>query len=206
MSTTLPARRAFLGLLAAGLSVPLAAHAQGAAPQAVVEALHGQLLGTMREAQRMTVRARYQRLAPAIQAAFDLPTMTRLAVGPPWNAMSPAEQQQLLQAFSEWSIANYAARFDGYSGESFVTTGVQAIQNGDQLVRTQLNRTDGAPVALNYLLRQVGGQWKIVDIYLTGTISELASRRAEFTSLLRDGGPERLIAELQQRTAGMLRA
>ena len=53
---------------------------------------------------------------------------------------------------------------------------------------------------LNYLLRD----GRIVDIYLTGTISELASRRAEFTALLREGGPEQLVADLRRRTAALL--
>jgi len=55
-------------------------------------------------------------------------------------------------------------------------------------------------VVLSYLVR--GG--RIVDIYLTGTISELASRRSEFASLLRQGGAGRLTEELNTRTARLL--
>jgi phospholipid transport system substrate-binding protein len=79
------------------------------------------------------------------------------------------------------------------------------LQSGDRLVRTKLVRPNDAPVQLNYLLRDFSGVWRIVDLYLTGTISELASRRAEFTALLRDGGAARLVTELQQRTATALR-
>ena len=60
------------------------------------------------------------------------------------------------------------------------------------------------PVALNYLLRDFGGAWRVVDVYLSGTVSELASRRAEFTTLLREGGAPRLEAELRRRTATLL--
>jgi len=72
-------------------------------------------------------------------------------------------------------------------------------------VRTQLVRPREEPVALNYLLRDFGGSWRVVDIYLSGTVSELASRRAEFTTLLRDGGAPRLEAELKRRTETLLR-
>ncbi|MFC7541974.1 ABC transporter substrate-binding protein [Siccirubricoccus deserti] len=119
--------------------------------------------------------------------------------------MSPDQQQALATAFADWSIATYADRFDGYSGERFETLGESPLANGDRLVRTRLVRPNDAPVQLNYLLRQAGGGWRIVDIYLTGTISELASRRAEFTAILRDGGPAKLLAELRQRTAAALR-
>ncbi|MFN3449744.1 MAG: ABC transporter substrate-binding protein [Roseococcus sp.] len=188
--------------LALGLARPAAAQES---PQQVIEAFHAHLLGVMREAQRLGVRGRFERLAPVMARVFDLPAMTRIAVGPPWTGFSPADQQALTEAFSRWSIATYANRFDGFSGESFQTIGVQAMPNGDALVRTRLNRTGGQePVALSYLLR--GNPPRVVDIYLTGTISELASRRAEFTTLIREGGAARVIAELQARTQRLMGA
>ncbi|MBX6374678.1 MAG: ABC transporter substrate-binding protein [Acetobacteraceae bacterium] len=176
-------------------------------PAAVVERFHAVLLDVMRSARQLGTQGREQRLRPAMQAAFDLPAMARIAVGPAWTRMTPAQQAAIMQAFADWSVATYAARFDGYSGETFTTQGETELRNGDRLVRTTLNRTGGEPpVQLNYLMRRTGGDgWKIVDLYLTGTISELASRRAEFTAILRDGGPERLVAELRRRTDALLR-
>lgn len=182
--------------------LPLPALAQPAATE-VVERFHAALLGVMREAQRLGVRGRNERLAPVMTQAFDLAAMARIAVGPPWTGFAPTVQAALTEAFTRWSVATYAARFDGYSGESFTTTGTQLQPNGDALVRTSLNRTGGQePVRLSYLLR--GNPPRIVDIYLTGTISELASRRAEFTTLIREGGGERVTRELQARTTRLL--
>ena len=181
--------------------LPLPARAQSAATE-VVERLHGALLATMRDAQRLGVRGRFERLAPAMAQAFDLAAMTRIAVGPPWSGFTAAEQAALTEAFTRWSIATYAARFDGFSGESFTTSGAQAQPTGDALIRTTLNRPGQEGVVLSYLLR--GNPPRIVDIYLTGTISELASRRAEFTGLLREGGAGRIIQELQGRTARLM--
>ena len=184
------------------LAAPVAALAQAAATE-VVERFHAALIGVMRDAQRLGVRGRFDRLAPVMAQAFDLAAMTRIAVGPPWTGFSAGDQAALTEAFTRWSIATYAARFDGFSGESFTTTGTQMQPNGDALVRTTLNRTGGQePVLLSYLLR--GNPPRIVDIYLTGTISELASRRAEFTTLIREGGAERVTRELQARTARLL--
>jgi phospholipid transport system substrate-binding protein len=184
------------------LVAPSPARAQSAAAE-VVERFHAALIAVMRDAQRLGVRGRYDRLAPVMAQAFDLAAMTRIAVGPPWTGFSPADQAALTEAFTRWSIATYAARFDGFSGESFTTTGTQVQPNGDALIRTTLNRTGGQEaVVLSYLLR--GNPPRIVDIYLTGTISELASRRAEFTTLIREGGAERVTRELQARTARLL--
>lgn len=198
----IPRRILLLAPLAPLPAWPLPAWAQSA-PAEVVERFHAALLGVMRDAQRLGLRGRFDRLAPVMAQSFDLAAMTRIAVGPPWTGFAPADQAALTEAFTRWSIATYASRFDGFSGESFTTTATQTQPNGDALVRTTLNRTGGQePVVLSYLLR--GNPPRIVDIYLTGTISELASRRAEFTALIREGGAQRVIQELQGRAARLL--
>ncbi|CAA9281860.1 MAG: Hopanoid biosynthesis protein HpnM [uncultured Acetobacteraceae bacterium] len=196
-------RRALAAAIAAILPVP-SAFAQPAASVAVVEGFHAALLDAMRNARALGPRGRERRLRPAMQTAFDLPAMTRIAVGPPWTGLAEGERQALVSAFSDWVVATYASRFDGYAGENFATTGESTLQSGDRLVRTQLLRPNDAPVQLNYLLRGGEGRWRVVDVYLNGTISELASRRAEFTALLREGGAERLAAELRRRTGALL--
>jgi phospholipid transport system substrate-binding protein len=190
-------------LLLAALA-PLGAHAQ-AAPAAVIEGFNATLLDIMKNAQRLGIRGREQRLRGVMQQAFNLDAMTRISIGPAWTQIPPADQQALTRAFSDWSIATFAHRFDGWSGESFQLTGENTLQNGDRLVRTQLVRPRDEPVALNYLMRDFGGAWRVVDVYLSGTVSELASRRAEFTTLLREGGAARLEAELRRRTETLLR-
>lgn len=190
--------------MAATASMSSPAWAQ-ATPTEVVERFHATLLEIMRNARSLGVRGRFDRLGPVMQASFDLPAMTRIAIGPPWSGMTPDQQGQLVQAFSEWSIATYANRFNGFSGESFATAGVSTLRSGDQMVRTLLNRVNDAPVQLNYLMRQAPAGWRIVDVYLTGTISELASRRAEFATVLQQGGADRLVAELRRRSAELMR-
>ena len=197
-------RRAALAAATAAILPLPSALAQPATPAAVVEGFHAALLDAMRNARALGPRGRERRLRPAMQAAFDLPAMTRIAVGPPWTGLAEGERQALVSAFSDWVVATYASRFDGYAGESFATTGESALQSGDRLVRTQLLHPGDAPVQLNYLLRGGEGRWRVVDVYLNGTISELASRRAEFTALLREGGAERLAAELRRRTGALL--
>jgi phospholipid transport system substrate-binding protein len=56
-------------------------------------------------------------------------------------------------------------------------------------------------VTLNYLMRQGDGKWQIIDVYLSGTISELATRRSEFTSVIRRDGAQGLLQLLDRRVA-----
>jgi len=70
-----------------------------------------------------------------------------------------------------------------------------------KIVMTRMTQSNGKAVSLNYLLRLTGAgaEWKVVDVFLDGTISELANRRAEFTAILKSGGPDALISSLRQQ-------
>ena len=197
--------RSGAGLLAA-LAVP--AWAEGSAVDAAVKpirAFYDSLLSVMKQAKELGINGRYEHLSAPIRATFDLAAMTRIAVGPDWNSFSPADQTALIDAFSRMTIATYAARFNGYSGERFEVEPESEARATGRIVHTKLVQSNGQPIALNYLLRDSGGSWKVVDVYLTGTISELATSRSEFAAILKSGGASALILSLQQKTEGILR-
>jgi phospholipid transport system substrate-binding protein len=170
-----------------------------------IGAFYDSLLSVMKQAKELGIRGRYDRLSAPIRATFDLAAMTRIAVGTEWNSFSPADQTALVDNFTRMTIATYASRFDGYSGERFEVEPESEARASGRMVHTKLIQSNGEPIALNYLLRDSGGSWKVVDVYLTGTISELATRRSEFAAILKSGGPGALIASLQQKTDALLR-
>jgi phospholipid transport system substrate-binding protein len=124
--------------------------------------------------------------------------MTRLAVGPEWERLNDAQRQQVSQAFERYISAIYAERFDSYSGETLRVIGEQPSPGG-AIITTEIIKSNGDPIRLNYLLRQNGGTWQIADVYLNGTISELATRRSEFGSIVRTQGIDGLIAVLNTK-------
>lgn len=197
-------RRAFFAAaIAAAAAVPL--HAEAAAPSTpggTVTSFYDVLLTTMKDGPALGFSGRSARLAPAIRRAFDLPLMTRLMVGPQWAGLTPAQQRDLVTAFSEFSIATYASRFDDFSGERFVVDSAPtpAPPNGT-IIHSKLIKSDGESVQLDYLMHQDPEGWQIVDVYLSGTVSELATRRSEFSSVMRRGGADALVDALQKKAA-----
>src|SRR5580704_15290992 len=188
--------------LCAGLALPgqhAAAYAGGAD---TVRAFYSTLLDTMRNAQSLGPQGRYARLAPVVRQSFDIPFMTRLAVGPGWNSLTPTEQAQVTQAFERYVAAIYAERFHSYSGEQLQVIGEQASPAGT-IITSQIVKSDGEPVHINYLMHQSGGGWQIADVYLNGTISELATRRSEFSSILRTQGINGLIQVLNTKATAL---
>jgi phospholipid transport system substrate-binding protein len=201
-------RQALLGAAAmlAGLALPARVAAADADPAAApIRAFYDALLASMKQAEQLGVRGRYDKLAPVIRSTFDLAAMTRIAVGPEWTSIPAEQQTALLDSFARMTIATYASRFDGYSGQSFEVDPEVQSRNNDRIVRTKLIRPKEEPVTLNYLMRGSGNAWKIVDIYLSGTISELATQRSEFGAILKAGGPAALIESLKQQTDKLMK-
>ena len=192
----------FLALGAAMISVAPPALAQSADPAAgTVEALHSALLAIMRAGAAAGQAGRARQIAPAVDRTFDVPQMTRLAVGPSWTSIATADQAALVAAFRSMTIAQYAKNFDSFSGERFVMTPQVETRGGDKLVRTTLVVPGGNPESLGYRLRQSGGQWKIIDVYYRNSISQLATRRADFARVLASGGAKALVAHLNELAA-----
>jgi len=185
----------------AGFVAPLRAFAADEPPVAIVQSFYDALLQAMKGGKKLGFAGRRDLLTPAVHQAFDLPLMTRITVGAAWNTISGDDQKRLIDAFSAYSVASYANHFDDYSGEKFVVDPKTVASGGDVIVQSKLVPTDDKPVDLNYLMRRGGDTWRIIDVFLSGTISELASRRSEFSATLRSGGAPALIKSLQQKTA-----
>lgn len=190
-----------LSLLAA--SAPSRAQtAPDATPSETIQGFCDALVAAMKQGPALGFVGRRKMLDPQIRRALDLPLMTRLVVGPPWRALKPEEQQRLVEAFSDYSIAVYASRFKDYGGERFVVDSTASKRsNGDVVVSTKLVLHEGEPVQLDYLMRDSARGWQVIDVFLSGTISELAARRSEYSAVFRAGGSAALVDLLVKKTA-----
>lgn len=161
-----------------------------------VQKLGNGLVSIMRAGASSGLSGRSRMIAPVIDKTFDLPLMTRLAVGPSWNSLSAKDKAGLVAAFRAMTIAQYAKNFDSFSGERFTLVPGVVTRGADKLVRTNLVSPDSGTESLNYRLRKTGGEWKIIDVYYRNSISQLATRRSDFARVLAKGGAPALIAHL----------
>jgi phospholipid transport system substrate-binding protein len=187
----------------AAAAMPRRVLAEGEAAPAVIQRFYDGLIAVMKAAKQLSFDQRYQRLAPLIGQTYDLALMSRLSIGPGWAQLQPAQQQRLTDVFSRYTISVYANRFDDYSGEKFEVDPTPTPNANGLIVATRLVKSNGEKVTLNYLMRQGGGQWRVIDVYLSGTISELATRRAEFVAVLEKNGADGLVKLLEDRTAAL---
>jgi len=202
----LVSRRSFFAFsTGAGVALawPLAAPAADD-PAETIRGFYDALLAVMKEAKRLPFDQRYARLAPAIERAFNLALMTRIAVGPDWAQLNPDQQQRLGASFTRYTISTYASRFDDFSGERFEVDPEPAQNPSGVIVMSRLVRQKDETVTLNYLMRRDdAGPWRVIDVFLSGTISELATRRSEFVAVLQRDGADGLVRLLEARSAAM---
>jgi phospholipid transport system substrate-binding protein len=170
-------------------------------PDAIIRKFSDTLQTVMRDAKRLQYAGRREALAPAIATAYHLPVMARIAVGTHWRKLSPAQQDRLVADFSRLTVATYANRFNGWSGETIEMLGVENVRDKTVLVKTAIVRPNKPPVEINYLMRHFEAGWKVIDIFLKESYSELATKRSEYSSVLRREGFDALIRQINEKVA-----
>ena len=185
-------------LLVLTLSLPAAAIGTDPAAAKVVEKLHAELLGVMKQGNALGYKGRYQRLAPVVNSSYDFPFISKLVVGRYWSEFSPEQKEQFVNTFTKLSIATYANQFAGYSGEHFKTISAEESTKGRLLIKTVLIKSNGEEVELDYMLHQKELQWQIINVIAQG-VSDLSLKRAQYTSYLKKNGFEGLLQKINDK-------
>jgi phospholipid transport system substrate-binding protein len=168
-----------------------------AACATVVSGFHASLLKVMQNAKTLGYKGRFDLLFPVVAETFEVEFMASKSIGRHWKSMGAEERAQWVDLFHRHLTANYASRFTGHSGETFATLSEEPAARDTVLVRTVLDRPDDENVELNYRMRETEAGWRVIDIYLKGTVSELALRRSEYSSMIKREGFDNLMVSLE---------
>jgi phospholipid transport system substrate-binding protein len=127
-----------------------------------------------------------------------MPFVSKTVLGKYWESLNDEQRSRFVEAFTELSIATYAANFDRYSGERFKTISEKEVSGGRILVQSELIKSNGGQVHLDYLLHRTAGQCLIVNIIAEG-VSDLALKRADYSAFLKSKGFEALLKKLNEK-------
>lgn len=193
-------RRSLVGLGLVALAT--AAQAQAGDPAvATVQALYDAYDAALKGGG--DVRARFEAIKAPMAKAFDFPAMLRVAAGARWREVPEAKQAALADAFARMVTATYATRMSSAKGGKFaVQSPSEARNGGTKLVRTKVADASGDDSPVDFILNAGN---RITDVLLQGTVSEVATFRANFAEPLK-GGADGLLAYLQKQADGMLAA
>jgi phospholipid transport system substrate-binding protein len=166
-------------------------------PTTVIEQFNAKLLEAMKGGEEAGYTGRYRILEPVIREVFAFNLIVRISSGNYWPSLSNGQRQRLIELYRQWSTAVYAQRYDSFNGQYFKIISSAHTLDSKVSIDTQMIKKNGDTVSFFYKLINIKGQWKIVDIHVKG-ISQLATTRAQFISVLRrDGfdGLEKLLLE-----------
>ena len=203
--TILIALASLLAAVPIALAEPSAAQVEASAdtsdssPTKTIETFHAGLLEIMKNAKTLGYEGRVEELTPLMARTFDLDFMASKTVGRHWKKLDAEERRQWAETFARFTTANYAGRFKGFKGEEFITLGVEDAAKGTRVVLTKIVVPDDEDVQLNYRVLERNGEWRVIDVYLNGTVSELALRRSEYSSALKREGFEQLVASIETK-------
>jgi phospholipid transport system substrate-binding protein len=171
---------------------------------APIRTLCDALLGIMKAGHSAPFQQRYNTLAPVVDKVFDLPVVLQVSVGPTWSSLASDQQSTLEVAFRRYTLANYVSNFDNFTGQHFeVEPDTKSLPNGEQLAQTKIIAASGESHDLDYVMRNVGGAWKAIDVLADGSISRVAVQRSDFRRLVARGGAQALIESLNQKTTDL---
>ena len=177
------------------------AAAEPKSPEQLVSAINDALINAMKVQGNDAYHSRFDMLEPILMEAYNFPAMTRVIVGKSWTTLDGDQRQMITKAFSRMSVSTFAARFKNFSGQRFVIKGSKEGLRGSMIVENELISPDRDPVRLNYVLRQFKGEWRVIDVQLGATVSELALRRSEYGSVISRDGVDALIGLLNNKIA-----
>ena len=163
-----------------------------------VDKLNATILESMKNAKQLGYKGRYAKLDPVIKETHDFAAIAQIALGGHWKTLDEEQKKAFVDKLTELSIATYAAQFNGYDGEDFKYESEQGMKSNRVTLRYLLTAPKEKPVVFEYVLGQSNGQWAIINIVVDG-ISDLALKKAQYTSVIEREGFDNLLNKLTQK-------
>jgi len=119
--------------------------------------------------------------------SFDIDEISQFVLGRYWRTASEAQRAEYQKLFQTFIVSSYAAKLGQYSGEKF-TVREGRVDDGDVVVSSQVERTDGGPpVRVDWRLKGPDNAPKIIDVVVEG-VSMRLTHRSEFATVIQNNG------------------
>lgn len=191
-------------VLAGSAATPLHALEDGAATR-TVETLHAALTHNMADGAAPGFEARLARIEPVLAEVFDFQTIAMVALGDAYAGLDASQQQRFRALLERQSALTYADNFKpAQHAPRFVTLAEQPARGARVVVRTHLERDDGAPVSLDYVVHDTPHGPRVVNVLAEG-VSDLSLKRAQYAAVIRRDGVAALLEQIEKQVTELAR-
>ncbi len=179
---------------------PAATAAQGAATKTVIDS-STRILGTLAQRRaefRQNPAALRQFINGELNKSFDRDYAARLVLGIHARGASDADIKLFADAMADNLMQRYGTALLDFEGKPSFRGKSETPLPGNRGVKvsTELLRPGNDPTPVDYLMRNVGGQWKIFDVMIEG-ISYVQTFKNQFDGPLRQKGIAQVAADLR---------
>jgi phospholipid transport system substrate-binding protein len=199
-------RRLALAIAALLLPVTLIAAARaaesvpGPAPQELIEKTARGLLEAL-DADREKAKqdpARVRALVDELLLPhFDTDYSARLVLGKHWREATPEQRRRFVDAFYKSLLRNYGSALAEFTADRLTVLPFRGdLASGQAIVRTEVKRSNGTRVPVNYTLHSTPQGWKAWDVTIEG-ISYVRNFRNDVGAEVEQAGLESVIRRLE---------
>ena len=171
---------------------------ESATARQIIDKFQTELIHVMKDGKKLGYAGRYEKLEPAVMNSHDLPKIARIVVGKEGEKLTEEQQKKLADVFTRISVASYAHNFKDFSGEEFIIDSEEETKNGGVVIHSHLTIPNDKPVKFDYMLKEKGASWRIINIIANG-VSDLALKRSEYTAILQRDGFDALISQINEK-------
>jgi phospholipid transport system substrate-binding protein len=137
---------------------------------------------------------------------FDTPYAAQLVLGQHWRGATPEQRKRFVDAFYKRLLYNYGGQMVNFTADRLKVFPTKvAPEDARATVRTEIKRSNGTKVAVNYSMRKVNGAWKAWDVVIDG-ISYVKSYREDYGTEVAQKGLDAVIARLESDAQAALAA
>ena len=133
-----------------------------------------------------------------VKNSYDLEKMGKMIIGVKWKKVEIKMQKEFIDVFKRFISVNYLRRFNKINDLDFEHQSVRVIEDKFRLAGVILI-ADNERIKIDYLLSFNNDQWKIFDVLLDGSISEIATKKSDFKKIINEQGVSGLIKNLRIR-------
>ena len=128
---------------------------------------------------------------------FDTQYSARLVLGKHWRTATAEQRQKFVDAFYHSLLENYGAALVEFTADKMVVLPFKGDEKADRAtVRTEVKRSDGTRVPVNYSMRKTEQGWKAWDVTIEG-ISYVKNFRDDFGAEIDQKGLDAVIRRLE---------
>ncbi len=192
-------RRGFITLIAAISAFGGISGAPAADAKAFIEGLSKTVINALANGAKQKERAKL--FAELFEKSVDMEGVGKFVLGRYYRLATPEQLTRYNSLFQDFVVLTYAQRLGDYAGQSMTIK--NAIPDGEQfIVASAIERADGPPIIVDWRVKQVGAELRIVDVTIEG-VSMAQSQREDFASVIQAGGGtvDALLKKLTEQNA-----